>query len=149
MVAMLPPVSAIVLWRSYGGSAYPPELATLAVGHVLNAGLTIAVSAAMSSFAEHPSTAAILTLSATVGTWIVSFVAAVQGGWWERVAGYTPSAMVSEFQHGLVRLDTVLVAIVVTVAGLGVSAVWMRLGVPERRRIYESAGLAVLAGASI
>ena len=59
---------------------------------------------------EHPSTAAILTLSVTVGTWIINFVAAVHGGVWERAAGYTPTAMVAEFQHGLIRLDVVLIA---------------------------------------
>jgi hypothetical protein len=148
MVAMLPPLSAILVWRSYGGSVYPPELATLTLGHVLNAGLTIALAAAMASLTEHPSTAAILTLSFTVGTWIVSFFAAVHGGWWERAAGYTPAAMVAEFQHGLVRLDTVLIALVLILTGLGCAAVWMRLGAAVSRRIYESIGLGLLAAAA-
>src|SRR5580693_6739846 len=149
LVAMLPPLSAILLWRSYGGSIYAPELATLTLGHVLNAGLTIALAAAMASLTEHPSTAAILTLSVTVGTWIVSFFAAVHGGWWERAAGYTPAAMVAEFQHGLVRLDTVLAALVLILTGLGFAAIWMRLGAAVSRRICESIGLGLLAAAAI
>jgi hypothetical protein len=147
LVAMLPPLSAILLWKSYGGTVYPPELATLAVGHMLNAGLTIALAAAMSALTEHPSTAAILTLGATVGTWIISFFAAVQGGLWERIAGYTPAAMVGEFQHGLVRLDTMLIATALIGAGLGLTAIWMRLGAAVRRRAYESAALGTLAAA--
>ena len=110
IVASLPPVIAILLWRRYGGSLYPPELASVAAGHLLNAGLTIALASATAAVTEHPSTAAILTLSVTVGTWIINFIAAVHGGVWERAAGYTPTAMVAEFQHGLVRLDVVLVA---------------------------------------
>ena len=102
LIASLPALAAVLLWTSYGGSLYAPELATVAVGHVLNAGLTVALAAAAASLTEHPSTAAILTLSVTVGTWIINFVAAVHGGWWERAAGYTPTAMVAEFQHGLV-----------------------------------------------
>lgn len=149
VIAMLPPLSAILLWRSYGGSVYAPELATVAFGHVLNAGLTIALAAAAASLTEHPFTAAILTLSITVGTWIVNFVAAVQGGWWERAAGYTPTAMVAEFQHGLVRLDTVLIALVLIVTGLGFAAVWMHLGAAVRRRAYESIGVGLLAAAAI
>jgi hypothetical protein len=149
LIAMLPPLSAILLWKSYGGTAYLPELATLGAGHILNAGLTIGLAAAMSAVSEHPSTAAILTLSATVGTWIVNFVGAIQGGWWERAAGYTPAAMVAEFQHGLLRLDTVLVASVLTLAGLGLAAIWMRVGLPVRRRFYETAGIAMLAAAGI
>src|SRR5262249_25096348 len=46
LIAMLPPLSSILLWRSYGGTVYPPELATLIGGHILNAGLTIALGAA-------------------------------------------------------------------------------------------------------
>jgi len=149
LVAMLPPLSAILLWKSYGGSVYMPELVTLAVGHVLNAGLTIGLAAAMSSFTEHPSTAAILTLSVTVGTWITSFFGAVQGGWWERAAGYTPAAMVAEFQHGLMRLDTTLIALVLILTGLGLSAIWMRLGVGVNRRVYESLGAGMLAAIGI
>ncbi len=149
MVAMLPPLSAIALWKSYGGSVYAPELFTLTLGHVLNAGLTIALAAALASVAEHPSTAAILTLGVTIGTWIMSFIAAVQGGWWERAAGYTPAAMVVEFQHGLVKLDTLLIAVALIFAGLGFAAIWMRLGMGVGRRVYESIGIGVLAAGSI
>ena len=149
IIASVPPLFAVILWRAYGGWIYPPELAAVATGHLLNAGLTIALAAAMSALAEHPSTAAILTLGATVGTWILSFIAAVNGGWWERVAGYTPTAMVSEFQHGLVRLSVVLVAATLIAAGLGLAAVWLRTGVPTRRRSWESVALAAAASAAI
>jgi len=149
LVAMLPPLSAILLWKSYGGNVYPPELITLIFGHVLNAGLTIGLAAAMASLTEHHSTAAILTLSATIGTWIVSFAGSVQGGWWERASGYTPAAMVAEFQHGLVQLDVVFIAIAFTLTGLALAAVWMRLGVSIKQRSYESLGIAVLAAGAI
>ena len=133
--------AAVVLWRSYGGSVYPPELAAVAAGHVLNAALTIALAAAAASLTDHPSTAAIVTLSVTVGTWIVNFIAAVHGGVWERAAGYTPTAMVAEFQHGLVRLD-------VAAGGGGARrcSAWCspRSGCASawrvRRRVYESIG---------
>jgi ABC-type transport system involved in multi-copper enzyme maturation permease subunit len=141
MVAIAAPFAAVVLWRSYGGSLYAPELTTIVIGHVLNAGLTVALAAAAASVTEHPSTAAILTLTVTVGTWIINFIAAVQGGVWERLASYTPTAMVAEFQHGLVRLDAVLIATALVFTGLAVAAVWMRLGVAIRRRAYESIAL--------
>jgi hypothetical protein len=103
----------------------------------------------MSSLTEHPSTAAILTLSVTVGTWIINFFGAVQGGWWERAAGYTPTAMVAEFQRGLLRLDTLLIAVVLTLTGLSLAAIWMRLGIDVNRRVYESVCIGVLAAGSI
>ena len=145
VVASVPVAVAIVLWHSYGGSIYVPELATVGAGHLMNAGLAIAVAAATAAITEHPSTAAILTLAVTVGTWILNFVAAVQGGAWERLAGYTPTAMVAEFQHGLIRLDVVIAAVTSIVLGLAVAAIWMRLGQPLHRRIAESVAAAVIA----
>lgn len=148
-IALMAPVAAVLLWKSYGGTVYAPELATVVLGHILNAGLTIALAAATASVAEHPSTAAILTLAVTVGTWIINFAAAVQGGIWERVAAYTPTAMVAEFQHGLVRLDVVLATVVLVLAGLATAGIWLRLGVPVRRRVAESLALGVLATATV
>jgi ABC-2 type transport system permease protein len=149
IVASLPTLGAIGLWKWYGGTVYVPELATVALGHVLNAGLTVALAAATATLTEHPSTAAILTLSVTVGTWIINFVAAVHGGIWERVAGYTPTAVVAQLQHGLIRLDVLLVTLTLIAAGLVFAAVWMRLGVAVRRRVYESIALGALTTAIV
>jgi hypothetical protein len=149
VVASAPAAVAVVLWKSYGGSVYPPELATVALGHLLNAGLTVALAAATAAVSEHPSTAAILTLSVTVGTWILNFIAAVQGGVWERIAGYTPPAMVAAFQHGLIQLDAVLIAILLVSAGLTLAAVWIRTGVPAPRRLRESIVLGAAVSAAI
>jgi hypothetical protein len=148
-IATVAPLLAVALWVSYGGTLYSPELATVVLGHMLNAGLSVALAAATAAVTEHPSTAAILTLSVTVGTWIINFIAAVQGGLWERIAGYTPTAMVAEFQHGLVRLDTVLIALALIASGLGLAAIWSRLGVAVRRRVHESVALVAVTAAIV
>jgi hypothetical protein len=145
LITGLAAIAAIGLWKSYGGSTSGAEIGAIAAGHLLNAGLTIAVATAAASIAEHPSTAAIATLAFTVGTWIVEFVAAVEGGVWSRLAGVTPVAMVADFQHGLVQASVVLAAIVVIGTGLGVAALWTRLAVPVRRRALETAALAAVA----
>ena len=145
VIATAAPVLAVLMWRHYGGSIYPPELGAVIVGHLLNAGLTVALAAATASITEHPSTAAILTLAVTVGTWIINFVAAVHGGIWAQIAEYTPTAMVAEFQHGLIRLDVVLIATVLIATGLMLAAIWIRLGVAVRRRVHESIALAAAA----
>jgi hypothetical protein len=148
-MAMLPALAAIPLWKSYGGSLHASDIVALTCGHVLNAGLTVALGAATAAMADHPSTAAILTLGATVGTWILSFLAAIHGGWWERAAAYTPTAMVGDFQHGLLRLDSTLIALILIATGLGLAAVWIRLGLPARRRALESICVAALSAVAI
>ena len=149
LIASLPTVAAILLWRRYGGHLSATELSTIAFGHVLNGGLTIALAAAAATVTSHPSTAAILTLAVTVGTWVVSFIAAVQGGLWEHAAAYTPTAMVAQFQHGLIRLDVVAIALILIFTGLEVSASWMRSGVAVRKRITELLVLGTLATVAV
>jgi hypothetical protein len=148
-LASLPPAIAVVLWKMYGGWIDAPEIATVVFGHLLNAGLTIALAAAAASMTDHPATAAIVTLAVTVGTWIINFIAAVQGGFWERAAGYTPTAMVADFQHGLIQLDVVLIAFTLIGAGLTLSAIWTSLGMPAARRLMASTAVAAIAVATI
>jgi len=144
LVTAVAGAAGILLWISYGGHSYAPEIFAVVLGHLLNAGLTIAFAAAAASITEHPSTAAIVTFAFTVGTWVVHFVAAVHGGIWERISSYTPAAMVANFQRGLVQLNTVLIALTIIVCGLGIGAVWMRLGLVLRKRVMTS----VLIGAA-
>jgi ABC-2 type transport system permease protein len=147
LLAAVPILLAGILWVSYGGSLYAPEIGSLALGHMLNAGIVIALAAAAASLAEHPSTAAILVLAFTVGTWVLSFVSAFQGGIWEEIARYTPSEMLQAFRRGLVRLDLVLAAVVLIGAALILAAVWMRLGVPTWRKATESVAIIGVAAA--
>jgi ABC-2 type transport system permease protein len=147
LLASVPIVLAGILWASYGGSLYAPEVGSLALGHFLNAGIVIALAAAAASLAEHPSTAAIIVLAFTVGTWVLSFVAAIQGGMWEQIAGYTPSEMLQAFRRGLVRLDLVIAASVLIAASLVLAAVWMRLGMSVRRRAAKSVAILGVASA--
>jgi ABC-2 type transport system permease protein len=146
LLTLIPIVLAGLLWMSYGGSLYAPEVASLMLGHLLNAAMVIALAAAAASLSEHPSTAAILVLAVTVGTWVLSFVATFQGGIWEMIAGYTPAEMLQAFRSGLMRLDLLLAAFIVVAASLVLAAVWMRMGVPVHRRLVESVFILCVAG---
>jgi hypothetical protein len=147
LLAGLPIALAGILWISYGGTLYGPEVVSLAIGHLLNAGLIIAVAAAAAALAENPSTAAILVLAFTVGTWVVGFVAAFQGGLWDQIVRYTPSEMLQIFRRGLVRLDLILGTLGLIAAALAIAASWLRLGVPVRRRALESVAIVAVAAA--
>src|SRR5258706_307421 len=72
LVASLAPFAAVLMWKSYGGNIYAPELATVIVGHLLNAGLTIALAAAMASVSDHPSTAAVIACTFVTASWDMS-----------------------------------------------------------------------------
>jgi hypothetical protein len=145
-IATAAPIAAVALWGFYGGHVHLPELFTVISGHLLNAGLTVALASATAVIANHPSTAAIAALSVTVGTWVLQFVAAIHGGIWARAAEYTPIAMVAQFQHGLIRADLTVAGLTLIAAGLGVAAVWTQLARPLRTRLAQSAVLCCVAG---
>jgi hypothetical protein len=142
-VALVPAALAGVLWMGAGGAVYWPEVVTVAGGHLVNGLLTIAIGAAAATITDHPSTAAILALTVTVGGWLVSFLAAIHGGWWDRAAAFTSTAVVAQFQHGLVRGDVLVATVAISVGALAAAAIWLRLGVPVARRAAETAALAV------
>ena len=148
-VATVPALIAVALWMFYGGHAYAPEIGVALAGHALNAALTIGASAAAATIADHPSTAAILTLAGTVGTWVLAFAGAVYGGFWARVADYTPAALVGFFQHGLVRADVAVIGIVLAVAFVAVAAVWIRIGRSVRSRLISTAAVVVIAAVAV
>jgi len=147
LCALLAGAIAVVLWLSYGGGVAWPELLVVATGHALIAALTILIALAMASATDHPSTAAIVVLGATIGTWMIDFAAAVYGGVWERFAQYTPAAFVSAFQHGLVQASSLLVAAVLAIAALAAGAVWLRPGQPVRRQLLQTAMIITVASA--
>jgi hypothetical protein len=140
---------AVALWASYGGNIYWPELSAVWIGHLLNGGLTIALAMSAASMTEHPSTAAIVALGVTVGTWVLAFAGIMEGGLWERLAGYTPTAMVALFQRGLIRLDVVLVAVALTAAGLGLAAIWLAPGRALAVRVRSALLVVIAAGGVI
>ncbi|HEX5475205.1 MAG TPA: hypothetical protein VFX12_11125 [Vicinamibacterales bacterium] len=145
MIAGLAALVAMALWASYGGSTYLPEVGVVALGHLLNGTLTIALALAIGSVADNPSTAAIVTLAATIGTWVIAFAAALQGGVWTTIADYTPTAMVSMFQHALVQTNVLLATLVAIAAAFVVSAIWLRLYDTAARRWARTAATLVVA----
>src|SRR5690349_10053884 len=54
LIATAAPLIGVVLWASYGGDIYVPELLAVMAGHVLNGGLTIALAATAAALTEHP-----------------------------------------------------------------------------------------------
>jgi hypothetical protein len=74
----------------------------------------------------------------------MQFAAAVYGGVWLTVAGYTPGALVATFQHGLFDLRLLLDVLILTAAGLGIASAGLDLGCDASRRRRRVAQLVVV-----
>src|ERR1043166_4856081 len=146
IVSGIPGAIALVMWRTMGGHLSAPEVATLGFGYVLRGLLTIGIGAAASAIATSASSAAIVALSVTIGTWALDYVAAARAGTLATLAQYTPSAALRVFEHGELRARTVLVLLLLGVTGLAAAAIWLREGTPMGRRALRLAALAVARG---
>ena len=126
LIAWIPATIAAALWKSYGGSMYGPEIATLLLGHLLRFGIGTGVAIAAAAAARGASSAAIATLAVTVGSWALEFAAAGQGGILRGLASYTPSAILRGFEHGLLSLSAAVASVILTFGGFAFAAIGLR-----------------------
>ncbi len=138
LLAGIPGLLALALWKLYGGTLYAPETLNLFGGYVLRVLLASGVAAAAASLANSAASAAIVTLGFTVGTWVLDFVAAGRGGLLARLSAYTPTAALRVFEQGEFRLSTAVVTTLAALAGFAVAAVWLDWRYPARRRALAS-----------
>lgn len=144
IVAALPGLLAIMLWKSYGGHLYAPEVLNLGLGHLLRMMLSGSIAFAAAAITENAASAAIITLGITVGTWALDFIAAGRGGWLQQLANYTPSAALRFFEQGLLRLSTVIVMAAVIVAGFALAIIWLHTGRTFRLKLISTLVLTIV-----
>lgn len=147
VVAWIPGLVAIFLWKSYGGHIAAAETLNLLFGHLLRGLLSAGLAVAAAGVAENASSAAIITLGFTVGTWALDFVAAGRGGWLQQLASYTPTAALRSFEQGLLKFSTVAVMVVLSVGGFALAAIWLHTGRSVRSRLLSTLFLVTASAA--
>jgi ABC-type transport system involved in multi-copper enzyme maturation permease subunit len=147
IVAWIPGLVALIMWRAYGGHLHAPEVATVLVGYLLRGVLVIALAMAAAAATEGAASAAVVTLAITLGTWALDFIAQVRGGRALAIARFTPDAVIRVFERGELRLDIVAVTVIVAATALALAIAWLR---PARTRPWiASRTLAVLGVAAV
>ncbi|HKQ73747.1 MAG TPA: ABC transporter permease subunit [Blastocatellia bacterium] len=141
LIAWLPGLIAVAMWKAYGGHLYAPETLNLMLGHWLRLLLSAGLAIGAAALAESAASAAIVTLSFTLGTWALDFIATGRGGWTAAVAAYTPTAALRFFEQGLLRLSVVIVILDLALAGLAIAAVWLQTGLKLGARLLRAAAL--------
>lgn len=144
IVALVPGLVAIALWKFYGGHLHAPETLNLLLGHFLRALLSAGIAVAAAAIAENAASAAIVTLGFTVGTWALDFIAAGRGGFLQQLAAYTPTATLRFFEHGLLRLNIVVATVAIGMTGFALAAVWLHTGRTWRFRLPGTLALALI-----
>lgn len=147
LVAMLAGGLALLLWKAMGGHLGAAETWNVVLGHVLRGILAIGIASAAAAVSASAASAAIVALTITVGTWALEYIAAARGGAIEALAEYTPGAALRVFEHGELRLSTVLVMSILGIAGLALAAICLDEGrtvASRARRALFATGVAAL-----
>jgi hypothetical protein len=145
LLAWLPGLAALALWRAYGGHLAAAELSAVLLGHLLRATLTCAFAIAAASLTDNAATAAVVTLALTLGSWALDFIAQVRGGIALALDAYTPESALRIFESGEIRLAIILVTLLLAAAAIAIALVWLHPGRTWRARATGTIGIVAVA----
>jgi len=150
LIALLPTMSALVIWSMLlGGHLYLPELLSVFLGHALYAFVIVGFALLAASLTESSATAAIVTLSFTLGAWILEFAANSGGGFVKAVAAFSLSPALRGLERGLFGSPTALTLLVLGLGFLALTVVWLPPGVSRRQKLVRSGAVAGIAAQAL
>ena len=138
LVASVPVISVLLIWRLMGGHLNAPETLNLLLGHLLYGLLVGTIALFSSSISDSAATAAIVALAFTIGSWVLDFGLAGQTGWLEWISGLSLTQVLRSFEQGLLSLGLLLGVVAAIVAFAALAAVWLHPGVPARAKLIRS-----------
>ena len=139
LLAFLPALSALAVWRVMGGHLSAAETLTLLFGHLLYGSLVGAIALFAAAVSESAATAAIVTLAFTIGSWVLDFTVAGRPGLFEWIALLSLTQTLRPFEQGLLSIGLAL-GIAAVIAGFAALAtIWLPPGVATRSKVLRSA----------
>jgi len=149
LIALIPAVSALLLWRMLGGHLHALETLNLLLGHLLYGLLIGAVALFAAAITESAATAAIVTLAVTIGSWILDFALAGQPGLAEWVSRLSLTQTLRPFEQGQFSLGLVLGTLAAIVGLAELATLWLHSGVVVRAKLVRSLACAAITGALV
>jgi hypothetical protein len=147
LIALIPALSTLALWEILGGHLSPPETINLLGGHLLYGLLIGAIAPFSAAISESAATAAIVTLSFTIGSWVIDFALAGQPGALGLLSRLSLTQTLRTFEQGLLSAGLV-VGLAATILGFCVlAAIWLHPGVPVRSKVLRSVACAAVMAA--
>ncbi len=143
-----PFVVAVLLWRSWGGHVFLPEIGTVLLGHLLYAATIGGIAFLLSAISESPATAGIGTLALVMASFVLDFAGATATGLWKSIAAFSLTANVRVFERGILDARLSLRFLVLAATLFLLSSIWLPAGRAIRRKVLLSAG-AVLASLAV
>ena len=146
ILASIPALSAVTLWRILGGHLALAETVNLLFGHLAYGLLVGALALCSASISDSAATAAIVALAVTIGSWVLDFTVAGNPGLLSWIAQLSLTQTLRPFEQGLLSGGLVLGTASVTFGLVALATVWLPPGVPPLSKLRSSL-LWVLAAA--
>jgi ABC-type transport system involved in multi-copper enzyme maturation permease subunit len=147
LIAAIPLLSVLIIWAVLGGHLYAPETLNLLLGHLLYGLLVGSIALFAAAISESAATAAIIALAFTIGSWVLDFALAGQGGLLDWISRLSLTQTLRTFEQGLLSVS-LLVGVVAGICGFAVlSAIWLHPGQPVRSKVIGSIICVAVAGA--
>lgn len=144
LFAIVPVISALMIWGLLGGHLYPPETLNLLFGHLLYGLLVGAIALFSASISESAATAAIISLSFTIGSWVLDFTLAGRPGLLDWLSRLSLTQTLRTFEQGLLSVGLVF-GIASAIGGFAaLAAVWLPPGVSLPAKLFRSGVCLVL-----
>jgi|CXWL01.1.fsa_nt_gi hypothetical protein len=138
------PVSSLIFWGAAGGHLDAGEVATLVLGYALYAFLIAGFCYLAASLMDSAASAAILTLSVTLGAWALDFAAAGDRGWLHTLGGLSVTAVLRRFESGLISLADITGLLATGIAAIAAAGPWLQL-LSRRNRLIRAIVIVALA----
>ncbi|NOJ38067.1 ABC transporter permease subunit [Bradyrhizobium australiense] len=152
LLASIPALSALAVWRTLGGHLALAETSNLLFGHLLYGTLIGALALFAASIAESAATAAIIALAVTIGSWVLDFTVAGHPGLLAWIAQLSFTQTLRPFEQGLLSVGLVLGIAGVIGGCVALASVWLPPGIPPHQKLRRSApcilAIAAILGAA-
>lgn len=145
-IALIPISAALFFWLSFGGHLSPLETSNLLFGHLLYGLLIGAIALFAAAISDNSATAAIVTLTLTIGSWVLDFALAGQSGVLGWISRLSLTQTLRTFEQGLLSASLVF-GICVAIAGFTTLAtVWLHPGTSLHKKLARAIVCVGLAG---
>ena len=147
LLVELPGLLVLLIWRLSGGHIFTPETLCLLFGHFLYGVTVTFISLFAAAVAESASTAALLALACTLGSWVLDFAA----GGWKFVASQnfelSLTALLKPFEQGLLVWRAVGGVAIMTAGLFALTLLWWHPGRPVVLKLRGTATVFVFCAA--
>lgn len=143
LLVELPGLVVSLMWRLSGGHVFAPETVCLLLGHLLYGIIVTAISLFVAAVTESASTAALLALACTLGSWVLDFAATGESSWLARFSWLSLTALLKPFEQGLLVWG-VVGGIAIAAGGLfALTLLWWHPGRPFSAKLRGAAAVLV------